>query len=77
MGKIYELNSKIAEVEELIRKGISWLEAIEEIKKSYPQSDKDIENNQDNKITCSIAENEDIDNGEIFQIESGITKKDL
>ena len=76
MGRLLTLNEGLEEVRRLISEGYGVIEAIDKVK-SYPQSNKEFENNQDNKITCSIAENEDVDNGEIFQIESGITKKDL
>lgn len=34
-------------------------------------------NNLDKKSNLSIADDEDIDNGEVYDIETGITKRDL
>ena len=74
MGRLLTLNEGLEEVRRLVNEGHGLIESIDKVK-SYSQADQDKGNN--NKITISIAENEDIDNGEIFQIDSGITKKDL
>ena len=74
MGRLLTLNEGLEEVRRLVNEGHGLIESIDKVK-SYSQADQDKGNN--NKITCSIADSDDIDNGEIFQIDSGITKKDL
>lgn len=74
MGRLLTLNEGLEEVRRLIAEGYGVIEAIDKVK-SYSQADQDKGNS--NKITCSIAENEDIDNGEVYGIKNGITKKDL
>ena len=74
MGRLLTLNEGLEEVRRLVNEGHGLIESIDKVK-SYSQAYQD--KGDSNKITISIAENEDIDNGEIFQIDSGITKKDL
>lgn len=76
MGILLTINECLDEVQRLVDEGHSIREAIEAVK-SYSQTDKSIENSQNKSIIDIIAPNEDIDNNEIYDTETGITKRDL
>ena len=76
MGTILTINECLDEVQRLVNEGHNIREAIK-IVKSYSQTDQSIENSNDNKINSIIALNEDIDNNEIYDRETGTTKRDL
>lgn len=55
-----------------------WLDVINEEKAKIKGYCTDQSNsNLRNKTNLSIADDEDIDNGEVYDIETGITKRDL
>ena len=55
-----------------------WLDVInEEISKIKGYCTDQSNSNLRNKTNLSIADDEDIDNGEVYDIETGITKRDL
>ena len=76
MGTILTINECLDEVQRLVNEGHNIREAIK-IVKSYSQTDQSIKNSNDNKINSIIALNEDIDNNEIYDRETGTTKRDL
>ena len=76
MGTILTINECLDEVQRLVNEGHNIREAIK-IVKSYSQAEQSIENSNDNKINSIIALNEDIDNNEIYDRETGTTKRDL
>ena len=76
MGTILTINECLDEVQRLVNEGHNIREAIK-IVKSYSQTDQSIENSNDNKINSIIALNEDIDNNEIYDRETGTTKRNL
>lgn len=69
------------EVDLLMREGLSYQAALREVKEIYEKAhsltDQSIENKQMKLLKNSIADKEDIDNGEVYNIESGQTIKDL
>lgn len=74
MGNIWTINDSLDEVERLYKEGHSLKSAIE-IVKGYCSDQTN--NNLDKKHNLSIALNEDIDNGEVYDKSTGITKRDL
>ena len=76
MGSIYTLNECLDEVLRLYRKGYSVEEAIK-IVKGYKESDQTIPSNHKQIFKDIISSTEDLDNGEIYDIESGQTIRDL
>lgn len=74
MGNIWTINDSLDEVERLYKEGHSLKSAIE-IVKGYCSDQTN--NNLDKNNNLSIAPNEDIDNGEIYDKSTGITKRDL
>ena len=68
----------LGEAQRLQNEGISYKDSYRQALKSYADYCTNQSNsNLDKNFNLILAENEDIDNGEIFQIDSGITKKDL
>lgn len=69
------------EVDLLMREGLSYQAALREVeemyKKAHSLTDQSIENEHEQSFNDIIAENEDIDNGEVYNIESGQTIRDL
>lgn len=76
MGSIYTLNECLDEVLRLYRKGYSVEEAIK-IVKGYKESDQTIPSNHKQIFKDIISSTEDLDNGELYDIESGQTIRDL
>ena len=76
MGTLLTINECLDEVQRLVNEGYNIREAIETVK-GYSQTDQSIKNNQNQLINDIIALDEDIDNNEIYDIETGITKRDL
>ena len=74
MGRLLTLNEGLEEVRRLVSEGHGLIESIDKVK-SYSQADQN--KGDSNKITVSIAENEDIDNGKVFDKENGETLRDL
>ena len=76
MGTLMTINECLDEVQRLVNEGCNINEAINKVK-GYSQTDQSIKNSNDNKINSIIALNEDIDNNEIYDRETGTTKRDL
>lgn len=74
MGNIWTINFLLDEVERLYQEGYRLSDAIK-IVKGYCSGQTN--NNLDKKHNLSIALNEDIDNGEVYDKSTGITKRDL
>ena len=74
--KLLTLNERLSEVRRLVNEGYGFLEAIE-IVKGYEDSNQTIPSNQYKTIKDIITDTEDIDNGEVFDIKSGQTIRDL
>ena len=69
------------EVDLLMREGLSYQAALRQVKEMYEKAhsltDQSIENESMKLLKNSIADKEDIDNGEVYNIESGQTIRDL
>jgi len=69
------------EVELLMRDGLSYQVALKQVKEMYKKTrsltDQSIENENTKTTGYIIADNEDIDNNEIYDLESGQTIRDL
>lgn len=69
------------EVDLLMREGLSYQAALRQVKEMYEKAhsltDQSIENESMKLLKNSIADKEDIDNGEVYDIESGQTIRDL
>ena len=69
------------EVDLLMREGLSYQAALRQVKEMYEKAhsltDQSIENESMKLLKNSIADKEDIDNNEIYNIESGQTIRDL
>ena len=76
MGSIYTLNECLYEVLRLYRKGYSVEEAIK-IVKGYKESDQTIPSNHKQIFKDIISSTEDLDNDQLYDIESGQTIRDL
>ena len=76
MGSIYTLNECLDEVLRLYRKGYSVEEAIK-IVKGYKESDQNIPSNHKQIFKDIISSTEDLDNDQLYDIESGETIRDL
>lgn len=76
MGSIYTLNECLDEVLRLYRKGYSVEEAIK-IVKGYKESDQTIPSNHKQIFKDIISSTEDLDNYQLYDIESGQTIRDL
>lgn len=76
MGSIYTLNECLDEVLRLYRKGYSVEEAIK-IVKGYKESDQTIPSNHKQIFKDIISSTEDLDNDQLYDIESGETIRDL
>lgn len=76
MGSIYTLNECLDEVLRLYRKGYSVEEAIK-IVKGYKESDQTIPSNHSKTIKDIIPPGTDLDNDQLYDIESGQTIRDL
>ncbi|MDU5209580.1 MAG: hypothetical protein E6441_13245 [Clostridium sp.] len=76
MGSIYTLNECLDEVLRLYRKGYSVEEAIK-IVKGYKESDQTIPSNHKQIFKDIISSTEDLDNDQLYDIESGQTIRDL
>lgn len=74
MGNIWTINFLLDEVERLYQEGYRLSDAIK-IVKGYCSDQTN--NNLDKKHNLSIALNEDIGNGEVYDKSTGITKRDL
>lgn len=76
MGSIYTLNECLDEVLRLYRKGYSVEETIK-IVKGYKESDQTIPSNHKQIFKDIISSTEDLDNDQLYDIESGQTIRDL
>lgn len=76
MGSIYTFNECLDEVLRLYRKGYSVEEAIK-IVKGYKESDQTIPSNHKQIFKDIISSTEDLDNDQLYDIESGQTIRDL
>ena len=76
MGSIYTLNECLDEVLRLYRKGYSVEEAIK-IVKGYKESDQTIPSNHKQIFKDIISSTEDLDNDQLYDIESRQTIRDL
>lgn len=76
MGSIYTLNECLDEVLRLYRKCYSVEEAIK-IVKGYKESDQTIPSNHKQIFKDIISSTEDLDNDQLYDIESGQTIRDL
>lgn len=76
MGRLLTLNERLEEIRRLVEEGKTFEEALE-IVKGYKESDQTIPSNQQKTINNIIPPGTDLDNGEIFDIESGQTIRDL
>lgn len=69
------------EVDLLMREGLSYEAALRQVKETYEKArsltDQSIENEHEQSFNDIIAENEDIDNGDIYNLETGQTVKEL
>lgn len=74
MGNIWTINFLLDEVERLYQEGYRLSDAIK-IVKGYCSDQTN--NNLDKKSNLSIAPNEDVDNGEVYDKSTGITSRDL
>ena len=70
------LEDELEEVRRLIKEGFGYNEAIEKVM-SYRLSDNSKQSVQVLNTISIIADNEDIDNNEIYDTETGLTKRDL
>ena len=70
------LEDELEEVRRLIKEGFGYNKAIEKVK-SYRLSDNSKQSVQVLNTISIIADNEDIDNNEIYDTETGLTKRDL
>ncbi|MBS4958974.1 MAG: hypothetical protein KHZ99_18385 [Clostridium sp.] len=82
MGLILDIVNKVVpRILDRLEKEGGMLKDIlsEELKKeiAYSLTDQSIENKQMKLLKNSIADKEDIDNGEVYNIESGQTIRDL
>lgn len=74
MGTIWTINALLDKVERLYEEGYKLSDAIE-IVKGYCTDQSN--SNHTKEIKNIIAPGENIDNGEVYDIETGITKRDL
>lgn len=74
MGLIWNINEKASEVVRVYREGKHYDEALE-IVKGYCTEQSN--SNLDKKSNFSIAPNEDVDNGEVYDTTTGKTIRDL
>lgn len=74
MGNIWTINFLLDEVERLYQEGYRLSDAIK-IVKGYCSDQTN--NNLDKKHNLSIADDEDIDNRQVYGIETGNTIRDL
>lgn len=69
------------EVDLLMREGLSYQAALRQVKETYEKArsltDQSIENEHEQSFNDIIAENEDIDNGDIYNLETGQTVREL
>lgn len=69
------------EVDLLMREGLSYEAALRQVKEMYKKAhsltDQSIENERLKTFNDIIADKEDIDNGDIFNIETGQTVREL
>lgn len=69
------------EVDLLMREGLSYQAALRQVKEIYEKAhsltDQSIENESMKLLNKIITDKEDIDNGEVYNIESGQTIRDL
>lgn len=69
------------EVDLLMREGLNYRAALKQVKETYEKArsltDQSIENEHEQSFNDIIAENEDIDNGDIYKIDNGQTIRDL
>ena len=77
MGSIYTLNQALDKVQELYDKRYTLEEAIKIVKKGYEESDQTIPSNHSKTIKDIIPPGTDLDNDQLYDIESGQTIRDL
>ena len=87
IGKILEVNELMdkakglvkedaAEVVRLYFEGKTFKQAMEIVKSYYP-TDQSKDNSQEQLLNNIIAENEGLDNLEVYDLETGVTIRDL
>lgn len=76
MGRLLTLNERLEEIRRLVEEGKTFEEALE-IVKGYKESDQTIPSNQYKMIKNIIPPGTDLDNDQLYDIESGQTIRDL
>lgn len=78
MGILLDL---VEEVERHYRDGLDWKtylrKTIEEYKKTHHLTDQSIGNEQKQRFNTSISENQTLDNGIIYNLQTGKVEKDI
>ena len=76
MGRLLTLNERLEEIRRLVEEGKTFEEALE-IVKGYKESDQTIPSNHSKTIKDIIPPGTDLDNDQLYDIESGQTIRDL
>ncbi len=76
MGRLLTLNERLEEIRRLREEGKTFEEALE-IVKGYKESDQTIPSNHSKTIKDIIPPGTDLDNDQLYDIESGQTIRDL
>ena len=76
MGRLLTLNERLEEIRRLREEGKTFEEALE-IVKGYKESDQTIPSNHSKMIKDIIPPGTDLDNDQLYDIESGQTIRDL
>ena len=76
MGRLLTLNERLEEIRRLVEEGKTFEEALE-IVKGYKESDQTIPSNHSKTIKDIIPPGTDLDNDQLYDIESGETIRDL
>lgn len=76
MGRLLNLNERLEEIRRLREEGKTFEEALE-IVKGYKESDQTIPSNHSKTIKDIIPPGTDLDNDQLYDIESGQTIRDL
>ena len=76
MGRLLTLNERLEEIRRLVEEGKTFEEALE-IVKGYKESDQTIPSNHKQIFKDIISSTEDLDNDQLYDIESGQTIRDL
>lgn len=76
MGRLLTLNERLEEIRRLREEGKTFEEALE-IVKGYKESDQTIPSNHSKTIKDIIPPWTDLDNDQLYDIESGQTIRDL